>query len=592
MQNTTLQTLPTNAGVINVLDFGAVGDGVTDDTLAIQNAIKAYNRSNSNQAVVYLPVGTYLVSNSLKWITSEGLFFPYLTLQGESVNGTIIKLKNNCPGFTDPLVKRAVLITGSENPKPDGGGNECFRNNIYNLTVDTGTGNLGSIGIDYLANNKGSLKNVTIKGEGLVGLELSRSWPGPCYIKDLVINGFNVGVQALNHYQFCVTFEYLTLNNQKVAGIVVKQNVLIIKGLVSTNSVVGLQVTTSSGSITLIDSKFLGGSSTKTAIDNQGFIYIRNVTTTGYMAALKQKGVITGGVNLIEYSSNAFRTLFSNTSKSLKLPFSDAPQFSESSTLWANVLSYGVKADDNSDDTPEIQAALDSGKATIYFPPGVYNINKTLVVPSTVKRIIGMESFIKARATYSIPIPAIRFTSTINNVIVEGLNVKGIWQHEGNKGLALIDCGYGDYKALPGAGRLWCENVMIGNWEFVSSQSVWMRQLNTEFTNSTRVINNGATLWILGIKTEDGYTVIETNSGKTELIGGLLYPGHGRQVPTGDVAFRNNDSSVSLIYTVAADNDGEDYTIHCITSKLGTSRSLLKPNLSSRGPGSVCYYVD
>lgn len=44
------------AQTVSVKDFGAVGDGVTDDTDAIQNALNASN-------YVYVPDGTYLVSN-------------------------------------------------------------------------------------------------------------------------------------------------------------------------------------------------------------------------------------------------------------------------------------------------------------------------------------------------------------------------------------------------------------------------------------------------------------------------------------------------------------------------------------------------
>lgn len=45
--------------VANVLDFGAIGDGVTDDTTAIQNAL------NSGVGNVYFPTGTYKISSGL-----------------------------------------------------------------------------------------------------------------------------------------------------------------------------------------------------------------------------------------------------------------------------------------------------------------------------------------------------------------------------------------------------------------------------------------------------------------------------------------------------------------------------------------------
>ena len=43
---------------INVQDHGAVGDGTTDDTLAIQAAIDALETSNTHNTL-YFPKGTY-----------------------------------------------------------------------------------------------------------------------------------------------------------------------------------------------------------------------------------------------------------------------------------------------------------------------------------------------------------------------------------------------------------------------------------------------------------------------------------------------------------------------------------------------------
>lgn len=51
-----------SGAVTNVLDYGATGDGITDDTDAIQNAISA---ASSTTGHVYFPSGTYIVSDTL-----------------------------------------------------------------------------------------------------------------------------------------------------------------------------------------------------------------------------------------------------------------------------------------------------------------------------------------------------------------------------------------------------------------------------------------------------------------------------------------------------------------------------------------------
>ncbi|OLO27343.1 hypothetical protein BTA37_25220 [Priestia megaterium] len=55
---------PTSEAAINVKNFGAKGDGVTDDTEAIQNAIDSVNQKVGG--TIYFPTGTYTISASIE----------------------------------------------------------------------------------------------------------------------------------------------------------------------------------------------------------------------------------------------------------------------------------------------------------------------------------------------------------------------------------------------------------------------------------------------------------------------------------------------------------------------------------------------
>jgi hypothetical protein len=75
---------------VNVKDFGATGDGVTDDAGAINRAIQQIYKSTVSptepraRRTIYFPGGTYLVSSSI-------LIPPYARLVGDGVGSSIIK---------------------------------------------------------------------------------------------------------------------------------------------------------------------------------------------------------------------------------------------------------------------------------------------------------------------------------------------------------------------------------------------------------------------------------------------------------------------------------------------------------------------
>jgi hypothetical protein len=91
-------------------------------------------------------------------------------------------------------------------------------------------------------------------------------------------------------------------------------------------------------------------------------------------------------------------------------------------------------------------------------------------------------------------------------------------------------------------GDLYLENV-VADWKFRSGR-VWARQFNNERLG-LHILNAGATLWILGLKTERGGTLIETRAGgTTELLGGLSYTTNNDKLAP---MFVSEDARVSYV---------------------------------------------
>lgn len=447
----TPKVFPADFNMGNVkTDYGAKGDGVTDDTAAIRSAL-ADGRSASEDYYgrpksIYFPAGTYLVSDTLEWIGC------CLTLQGQGSGVSIIKLKDDAAGYSNPSSPKAVIKTP--------GGNRSFRQNIWDLTVNTGSNNAGAIGIDYIANNSGALRDVTIQSgdsKGKVGLDMSRQWPGPCLIKNVTINGFDYGIYT-KQAEYGPTFENITLTNQLVAAIRNEGNTLAIRGLQSTNAVPVIQNQESGGSFILLDGNFQGGSSTVSAIENNGYLYARNIVSSGYQSAVRNKGIVVPGASQSEYVSDKIYSLFDSPQRSLNLPIEETPTFNDS-----NLDSWQKFAPRWYGDTDTLQSVLDSGKSTIYFPHHIYfSYNKRVVtVPATVKRIVGFSSVINSGPDGG----GIVFRVEQNSdqpLIIEQFGNGASVEHASARTVVIKHGNY-RYSDFPGVGKLFLEDVEIGN---------------------------------------------------------------------------------------------------------------------------------
>jgi hypothetical protein len=262
---------------------------------------------------------------------------------------------------------------------------------------------------------------------------------------------------------------------------------------------------------------------------------------------------------------------------------------------WANVVSYGAIPNDGKDDTAAIQAAIDSGKSTVYFPAtGTFEIKGTILVRNNVHRILGTEGKVRAisdQASFKVvdgtsPTVVIErmangfdFPLTIENASSRTLVLKDLSDVTGN---------------MTGSGDIFIEDVVGGNWRF-GKQNIWARQLNVE-NKGTHITNDGGSLWILGLKTEQGGTIIDTkNGGKTELLGSLIY--NTNNAPNGaqdEPMFIDNESSTSFSFSEINFGGGSEYTTYVRETRGGITKDLAGAGLlASNAPygKSVPLYV-
>ena len=524
---------PADAGVVDVTapPYGAKGDGRTDDTAAIQRALDDYP---SRGAIIYLPNGVYLVGDTLRWGGKEDQQKDTV-LQGQSRAGTVLKLSDDRPGFGNARKPKAVIYTGHAPA-------QRFGNEIHNLTVDTGSGNVGACGVQFIANNQGGVYDVTIvsgDGFGVYGLDMGYTdEQGPCLVKKVKVVGFDVGIRVATSVA-SETLEHIAVEHQNKVGFRNEGQPCTVRDLRSVNEVPAFHA--SGGFTVLVDGVLtgVGGAAKLPAVINDAAMMARNVKTTGYALALVNNSNAgrreVAGPDVEQFLSKPASSLFGPPSKGLRLPARETPEVPwDSLEQWTSPQKFGAVADDNRDDSDAIQQAIDSGATTVYLPRGRYLIGKTVVIRGKVRRIMGCKAFLNIAAPLNKQAqPMFRLEDGEQPAVaMEWLNTDfsggpyHFMEHAAKRALVMrrmaINFQAAEAYHGSGAGDVYIEDV-VGRCFRFKGQALWARQFNVE-GDGLHVLNDGGTAWILGYKTEGGGTLLATtNGGKTEVLGGLSY---------------------------------------------------------------------
>lgn len=576
---------------VTLAPYGAVGDGVADDTEALQ---RAFNENVGRNRALYFPKGTYLVRRTLTWPkewngrSNWGFTF----LRGEHKEQATIRLADGV--FTNAAKPQAILWCGGF------GSADWFHNYVEHLTFDVGNGNPGAVGLQFYSNNSGAVRDcrfVAGEGSGAVGLDLShRDMNGPLLVRQCEVIGFRRGV-ATAHSVNSQTFEHLVLRGQREFGLDNAGQTISLRGLTSENSVPAVR---SYGTLTLMDSRLTGrgnAANVPAVINyNGGRMLLRDVTTSGYRRALGDVATpdfaaafrIEGpgkegslGPVIAEYASHPATSPFGAKGGSLRLPVRETPEaVLDPLEDWANVDDFGADPTGQRDSSVAVQKAMDSGARTVFLP-GSYNLRSTVVISGRVRRLVGLGGTINYGKGLR---PDFRLldgdASTFQ--LEHFSNIHGGIEVDTARTLvvrSVSDCRL-EFTARATGGDVFAEDFVTHGLA-LKKQKFWARQLNIE-NEGTHLSNDGGDVWVLGYKTERGGSVLHARGGgRSEILGGFSYTTTaGKLAPM----FVNDGASVFAYFAEVCYN-GNPFAVVVRESRGGEVREVRK------GEGSALPYV-
>jgi hypothetical protein len=573
---------PPTAGVINVREspYHARGDGITDDTEALQQAL--WENGHTNR-IIYLPEGVYRISGTLRWsAVSDNPLQGRTILQGQGRGKTVIRLLDYSPHFGNSGKPHPMVATGV--------GSRFLRNAVRDLTLDTGIGNPGASGLQLLAHHQGGVRNVDIlaggDGAGGIGLDLGVGEDiGPLLVKNVRVHGFETGIRT-GTPAHSVTFEDIHLTGQRSEGIRNGAQVVTLRRLRSTNSVSALQNTVESGFVTLVDSVLQGlpAKRSSPALVNRGFLVLRDVAAPGYSNVLQNwlsKLPTARGPVVDEYLSHGMVNLFPSPPVTMRLPVEDAPETPwDPLSDWASPAQFGGKGGDSEDDSGAIQKAIDSGATTVFLPNGTWNVRHPVEIRGKVRRIVGTEAVLNIIAAPGQSAFRIGQESA-PTLWFEQMEITGsravFLRSVADRTVVIRDCS-GVSVDWKGRGTLFLEDVSSDHsWTFEQGQNVWARQWFARF-NGDKIINRGGTVWILGLATDRPGTLVDTlDGGRTEILGGLCAStGTWKSMPM----FRIQDASACF---VIAEISPQTTPFQTIVEERRAEKSRRLPNTGAAG---------
>ncbi|TEY82442.1 hypothetical protein BOTCAL_0029g00310 [Botryotinia calthae] len=407
----------------NVKDFGAKGDGVTDDTVAINKAISSGGRckpgdcqsTTTTPATVYFPAGTYVISSSI-------VDYYITQIIGNPNQLPVIKATAKFNGFG--LIDGDTYGANGLNF----GATNVFYRQIRNLVLDLTEipSNSSAYGIHWPTAQATSLQNIVFQMSDAVGTQqqgLFIEGGSGGFMNDLIFNGGKTGA-VFGNQQF--TVRNLTFNNAVTAIDQIWNWGWTYLGISINNCTTGLNMSSGGSSnqavasVTLIDSSFKDTDiAIITAYNNSslpeaaGSLILDNIHLTNVPIAIQEsKNTVLAGTNNQSMIINGWgegneytpdnTTRFEGyivpfpRSESLsplgKFYTRSKPQYEDFPlSEFVSVRTAGATGDGVTDDTKALNlvfAFAAVANKIVYIDSGTYRVTSTIHIPSR-SRIVG-----------------------------------------------------------------------------------------------------------------------------------------------------------------------------------------------------------
>src|ERR1035438_3288692 len=384
-------------------NFSVHGDGMADDTDAIQQAIDKVQET-TNQGIVFVPEGRYRLTKTI-------YIWPGVRVIGYGAARPVLVLGENTPGYQDPDKEKLMIFFAgrrpSANTQPPDASPGTFYSALSNIDLEIRDGNAGAVGVRAHYAQHCFLAHMDMR----IGSDLAGIHEGGNVLEDVNFHGGRYGIWTGTPspgWQFTVvdaTFEGQreAAIRERAAGLTlirphfknVPTAIAIDPGFPDELWVKNARMEDIAGPAVIISLE----KSALTEINMENVVCQR----VPVFALLRESGrrvaapsnayevkVYSHGLTYSDIGAvPQIRDLFEAASLRA-LPDavkSDLPDLPARDT-WVNIRALGAKGDGSTDDTAVFQKAI-AGNRAIYLPSGKYVVTDTIVLkPDTV--LIGL----------------------------------------------------------------------------------------------------------------------------------------------------------------------------------------------------------